>query len=52
MSVFANSSNQIAALKELYTDSKDYMQDVVYARNPLLALLPKNESADGMGGKY
>jgi hypothetical protein len=52
MATFANSTNQIAALKELYTDSKDYMQDVVYARNPFLALLPKNESPDGMGGKY
>lgn len=27
--VFANSSNQIAALKELYTDNKDYMKDMV-----------------------
>lgn len=27
--VYANSSNQLAALKELYTDSKDYMQDLV-----------------------
>ena len=25
--VFANSSNQIAALKELYTDDKEYMKD-------------------------
>jgi len=27
--VFANSSNQIAALKELYTDDKEYMKDLV-----------------------
>jgi hypothetical protein len=25
--VYANSSNQIAALKELYTDDKEYMKD-------------------------
>lgn len=50
--VYANSSNQIAALKELYTDDKDYMQDIVYKENPLLALLPKNESVDGFAGKH
>lgn len=26
---YANSSNQIAALKELYTDDKDYMKNIV-----------------------
>lgn len=26
--VYANSSNQIAALKELYTDDKEYMKDM------------------------
>jgi len=25
--VYANSSNQVAALKELYTDDKEYMKD-------------------------
>jgi hypothetical protein len=50
--VYANSSNQIAALKELYTDDKDYMKDLVYKENPLLALIPKNESLDGFSGKY
>lgn len=50
--VFANSSNQVAALKELYTDSKDYMRDLVYKENPFLALVPKNESPDGFAGKY
>lgn len=29
MAVFANSANQIAALKELYTDDKEYMKDLV-----------------------
>jgi bifunctional pyridoxal-dependent enzyme with beta-cystathionase and maltose regulon repressor activities len=42
--VYANSSNQLAALKELYTDNSDYMQDLVYKENPFLALVPKNES--------
>lgn len=50
--VYANSSNQIAALKELYTDDKDYMKNVVYAKNPRLAMIPKNESPDGFAGKY
>ncbi len=50
--VYANSSNQLAALKELYVDDKDYMKNIVYAKNPLLALVPKNESPDGFAGKY
>ncbi len=50
--VYANSSNQVAALKELYTDDKDYMKDLVYKENPFLALVPKNESPDGFAGKY
>lgn len=49
---FANSSNQLASLKELFTDNKDYMKDVVYAENPFFALVPKNESSDGFAGKY
>ncbi len=49
---YANSSNQLAALKELYVDDKDYMKNLVYAKNPLLALMPKNESPDGFAGKY
>lgn len=50
--VYANSSNQLAALKELYTDDKDYMKNIVYSKNPWLALIPKNESPDGFAGKY
>ncbi len=48
--VYANSSNQIAALKELYTDDKEYMKDLVYKENPFLALVPKDESPDGFAG--
>lgn len=50
--IYANSSNQLAALKELYVDDKDYMKNLVYAKNPWLALIPKNESPDGFAGKY
>jgi hypothetical protein len=50
--VYANSANQIAALKELYTDDKDYMKNIVYSKNPWLAMVPKNESPDGFAGKY
>jgi hypothetical protein len=49
---YANSTNQIAALKELYVDDKDYMKNIVYAKNPWLAMIPKNESPDGFAGKY
>jgi len=51
MATFATPANQVAALKELYTGD-DYMKDLVYKKNPLLALMPKDESSDGMGGKY
>lgn len=48
--VYANSSNQIAALKELFVDDKDYMKNIVYAKNPWFAMIPKNESPDGFAG--
>ncbi len=51
MATYANTSNQIAALKELYTGD-DFMKDLVYKKNPLLALMPKDESPSGMAGKY
>lgn len=49
--IYANTSNQVAALKELYTGD-DFMKDLVYKKNPLLALIPKDESPSGMAGKY
>ncbi len=49
--IYANPSNQVAALKELYTGD-DYMKDLVYKKNPLLALIPKDESPGGFSGKY
>jgi hypothetical protein len=48
--IYANSSNQIAALKELYKNDKEYMKDLVYKENPFLALVPKDESPDGFAG--
>jgi hypothetical protein len=52
MSTYATSANQIAALKELYKDDKEYMKDLVYKENPFFALVPKDESPDGFAGKY
>lgn len=51
MTTFNTASNQIAALKELYTGD-DYMKDLVYKKNPFLALVPKDESPSGFAGKY
>jgi hypothetical protein len=49
--VYANPSNQVAALKELYDNPTDYMKDLVYKKNPFLALIPKDESPAGFAGK-
>lgn len=49
--VYATATNQIAALKELYSGD-DYMKDLVYKKNPFLALVPKDESPSGFAGKY
>lgn len=51
MAIYASTSNQVAALKELYTGD-DYMKDLVYKKNPFLALVPKDESPSGFAGKY
>lgn len=51
MTTFNTASNQVAALKELYTGD-DYMKDLVYKKNPFLALVPKDESPSGFAGKY
>lgn len=52
MAVYATATNQVAALKELYDNPSDYMKDLVYKKNPLLALMPKDESPKGFAGKY
>jgi len=51
MALYANPTNQVAVLKELYTGD-DYMKDLVYKKNPLLALIAKDESPSGFAGKY
>jgi hypothetical protein len=51
MATFANVTNQVAALKELYSGDS-YMKDLVYKKNALLSLLPKDESPTGFAGKY
>lgn len=50
MATYANVSNQVQALKELYPEDGSFMQDLVYAKNPLLALIPKDESPSGFAG--
>lgn len=52
MATYATSTNQVAALKELYKNDKEYMKDLVYKENPFFALVPKDESPDGFAGKY
>ena len=49
MATFATASNQVAALKELYP-ADSFMEDLVYKKNPFLALIPKDESPSGMAG--
>lgn len=51
MATYASTSNQVAALKELYVGD-DFMRDLVYKKNSFLALVPKDESPGGMAGKY
>lgn len=52
MASFATSASSIAVLKELYVDDSSFMKDLVYAKNPSFALIPKDESSDGLAGKY
>jgi len=49
MPTYSTASNQVASLKELYTGD-DYMKDLVYKKNPLLALIAKDESPTGFAG--
>jgi hypothetical protein len=48
---YSNSVDNIAVLKELYSDDSWVMKDLVFDKNPLLAILPKDETEMGMGGK-
>lgn len=52
MSTYSTPQNQVAVLKELYPEDGAFMKDLVYKKNPLLAMIPKDESPTGMAGKY
>lgn len=52
MATYANPSNQVAVLKELYPNDGEFMKDLVYKKNPFLALVPKSESPSAFAGKY
>lgn len=49
---FSSAATNVATLKELYTDDAWVMKDLVFNRNPALALFDKDESEMGLGGKY
>lgn len=49
---YATSASSLSVLKELYIDDQSFMKDLVYAKNPSYALIPKDESVDGLAGKY
>lgn len=49
---YSNAQTNVATLKELYSDDAWVMRDLVFNRNPGLALWPKDESEMGLGGKY
>ena len=48
---YSNATDNIATLKELYSDDSWVLKDLVFDKNPLLAILPKDETEMGMGGK-
>lgn len=48
---YSNSTDNIAVLKELYSDDSWVMKDLVFDKNPFLAFCPKDESEAGMAGK-
>lgn len=49
---YSNAQTNVATLKELYSDDAWVMKDLVFNRNPALALIDKDESEMGLGGKY
>lgn len=48
---YSNAQDNIAVLKELYSDDSWVMKDLVFDKNPFLAICPKDEMEMGMGGK-
>lgn len=49
---YSNAQTNVATLKELYSDDAWVMKDLVFNRNPALALMDKDETEEGLGGKY
>lgn len=49
---YSNAQTNVQTLKELYSDDAWVMKDLVFNRNPALALIDKDESEMGLGGKY
>lgn len=49
---YSNAQTNVSTLKELYSDDSWVMRDLILNRNPGLALIDKDETEDGMGGKY
>lgn len=49
---YSNAQTNVATLKELYSDDAWVMKDLIFNRNPALALIEKDESEMGLGGKY
>lgn len=48
---YSNATDNVATLKELYSDDSWVMKDLVFDKNPFLAICPKDETEMGMGGK-
>jgi hypothetical protein len=48
---YSNAQDNIAVLKELYSDDSWVMKDLVFDKNPFLAICPKDETEMGMAGK-
>jgi hypothetical protein len=49
---YSSAATNVQTLKELYSDDAWVMKDLVFNRNPALALIDKDESEMGLGGKY
>ena len=49
---YSNSQDNLQVLKQLYSDDAWVMKDLIFNRNPGLALIDKDESELGMGGKF
>jgi hypothetical protein len=49
---YSNATTNVATLKELYSDDSWVLKDLVFNRNPGLALIDKDETEMGLAGKY